>query len=436
MDSNLDSKRGVLSSMIIGVCLAVVFAGQPAVAQTQPVLSLNTNYMDPIYDPMSFGRGPVTFKFFVSASAAASFDTILNATLPPGVNFVSTSLGTATVSGNPAAGEQVAVALGQVYGTIYDYAFTIAIGQSPPDGALLGISFQLTGHGSNSSTQQVSNLIAYQVQAGYVPVGVFLANYNANCRASTRLKSSFNQSTDGTAVWVEARDESLAFGSAGTSGIPINPSDGPARVGDITATGVLALPSIGYSARAGGGAFLYVNDGQISAQPASGASYCSQSANVQFANPNPYAVPLIMDRRLNAFSAAGNEKARDPISGVNFGFRGNAEFGGGNFVRSGDGVATNRYSDRSLYVPGGNTHRIQKTITCFAEVQDVCDANPPSDVTGPFTTPNSGPFRKDGGLLIPAYTTDFGLNPVGNEDVDASGDPAPLVILTGRSLSS
>ena len=193
MNTHVDSKRRRIALYtILGVCLAIGVASRPAAAQTQPVLSLNTNFMDPVHDPMSFGRGPVTFNFFVKVSAAASFDTVLNATLPPGVEFVSTRQGSATVSGSPAAGEQVAVALGQVFGTIYDYAFTISVGQSPPDGAHLAVSFQMTGHAANSQTQQVSNVISYDIQAGYIPVGVFVYR-TPSCRMSARSCSGVDR---------------------------------------------------------------------------------------------------------------------------------------------------------------------------------------------------------------------------------------------------
>ncbi len=419
--------RKVLS---LAITLVGFPASRPAMAQVvQPVLSLNNNIGNPIvYDPMSFGRGQVTFNFFVAVSNAPSFDTTLTATLPAGLSFVSTNNGTATVSGNAATGQQVAVSLGQLFGTIFNYAFTAAIGQSPPDGTQLPVSFQLSGHAAGSSALQASNVIAYTVQAGYLPVSVFLSNYSAICHGSvgstasgfTRFNPVNKTSNDGSGISGEVDDASGASAAARTDEMPVGiPPGGAAKVGEIAGPGsALTIPGIGYRANAQGGVFFVVNlsRGIINGFPTSGNSDCSQSVDVGFSNPNAYPVALILDQRLSMFSAAGNEKATDPISGLKFGFPGDAE-------GSSNGVATSALFERFLYAPGGNTERIKQEITCFPEAQDTCDSNPPSDTTKPVRG-FGFLFSSSGGLLAPAFATPnltFDLNPVGNEGIAAFG---------------
>lgn len=336
---------------------------RPASGQiVQPALSLNNNIGNAlVYDPMSFGRGQVTFQFFVTSSNATSLDTTLTATLPAGLSFASTNTGTATVTGDEASGEVVAVNLGQLSGPLYGYTFAATVGPLPADGAQLAVSFQLSGHASGTTDLQFSNVITFTVQAGYLPVGVYLANASALCHGTvgsaltgyTRFSPTNLSSGDGSRIAASVSDASGATAAAGTDALPVIVAGGGSAtlVGEIGGAGsVVTIPGIGYRAQSQGGVFFVVDvsNNFISAYATSSNADCQQTADIEFNNPNAYAVPLTLDQRVSQYSAAGNEAAKDPLSGVKFGYPGNADGSSG-------GIATDSVFYRFLYKPGGNT---------------------------------------------------------------------------------
>jgi len=242
----------------------------------------------------------------------------------------------------------------------------------------------------------------------FLPVEIYVAWYNADCSGATTPGSSFQVSSkNGAAVAGSSIGPNGAAAAAGADALSVGPQFDPntgyvpVKLGEIVGPdSVVSLTGLGTQASAAGGWAGVLLTDLFSASGHVGL--CKASVRLSFSNPNAYAVLLNMDIRLHAFSAAGNEAATNP-----FGYPGKADIGGGDLDRSADGVATNTLYDRLKYVPGGNTLEVAKSMTCFEEAQDICDAHPPTDQVihlggSGSLLPNSG------GLLIPAGATPDG----------------------------
>jgi hypothetical protein len=378
-------------------CLMVALA-LPGVARAQLSLTLSNSVGNPVTET-NFGR-QVSFSLILIVNNGPSEDTQIVVTVPAGVSFLSVANGISATS----SGTQITLGLGAVQGAFLNNFLTLSIGNAIADGTPLQASFQASGHLTGSAQIVTSNVVTASFEGGYSPVGVYVASHDAPCNGSAA-------NGDGTSVRINSSDDT-GVGSGG-SAISVIPSGGggnpasavattdrlstplsapstPTKVGDIVgATSLVTFEGFGGGGSAQGGFDLFPCPPVICGLPLAANVSCSVNAEISFLNPNPYPVPLILDERINIYSAAGNEAATDPISGVIFGYPGSATIGGDHRADSGGGIETHTVSERLLYTPAGDTESVHEAADCFPNIPQNTTAfqtcsSLPSDTTNSF----------------------------------------------------
>ncbi len=408
----------VTSALAAGVVLVLcLLSGAPLNAQGLTVSA----GLSADYPPLSFGR-KVSFHLIVRTNTGeASLSNVTAAiNLPPGVNFIAASTGTPLVTGTAATGEQLTIALG---GTRFEgdlVQITVSVDNSVADGTKLPASFQVSGQALNTPFT-VSGAVQFQI--GFLPVEIFVEDYSADSVGGgvSSSQSGFSNdffvknSSDGSPITGAVNGPNGAFASGGCSGpnvsLPLVFVPPAAifqnKVGEITsANSSVTVTGLGNFANAIGGydtVIIQTGGGPVTQFfPAhSEASGCQYNIKFLFRSPNPYRPALIIDDRRSSYSAAGNEEATDPISGVIFGFPGST-MDPIVSTGSGQGRATHTVFHRLLSTPTKGTLRVVESFTCFPEEQSFfCAGSPPSDTTQTFRstlTPAPGPIEYFTGL--------------------------------------
>ncbi len=404
--------RALAASILLVLGLTAVIA-LPARAQNTITLFLN-----PTYVPLSFGR-QLSFSMepnYAPGNTLSSSTLVVN--LPPGVSFVSADpsafdrVAVTSVSGSSATGERVTLSIGLANSNflVFSNILSVSIENTVADGTMLQATFDLSGTLSTTGTTADSGPVPLTFQAGFLPVSVSLASYEASCGGDVRngdfsFSRFSNSSSTGTATSGSVTSllnggavgglAAIAQGTSERLSTVLPAANTPVKVGDITGpNSVLRFSGIGGSALAYGGyALLLTVDATkdppvevftASNLPASVICVQNLSVGLSFSNPNPYDVPLIFDQRTNVFLAAGNGAATDQFLHP-FDFPSSVStdltVGNGNVTDIGSGVATSTIFERFLFSPSGNTREVAYSITCFPEGQSTCADNPPSDTT-------------------------------------------------------
>ena len=369
----------------------------PRTAQAQLSLTLSNSVGNPVTET-SFGR-QASFSLILIVNNGPSEDTQIVVTVPAGVSLLSVASGISATS----SGTQITLGLGAVQGAFLNNFLTLNIGNAIADGTPLQASFQASGHLTGSAQIVTSNIVTASFEGGYSPVGIYVVSHNAPCNGSAA-------NGDGTFVRIKSNDDTGVGG--GGSAISVIPSGGgnpasavgttdrlstplsapstPTKVGDIVgATSLVTFEDLGGGGSAQGGFDLFPCPPVICGVPLAANVNCGVSAEISFLNPNPYPVPLILDERINIYSAAGNEAATDPISGVKLGYPGSATIGGDHRADSGGGIETHTVSERFLYTPAGDTESVHEAADCFPNIPQNTTAfqtcsSLPSDTTNSF----------------------------------------------------
>ncbi len=416
---------------------ALALLALPGATRAQSTISfafLNTKYV-----PLSFGR-QLSFTMeptYALGNGLSGATLVVN--LPPGVSFVSAdpsafdSVTVVSITGGPATGEQVTLAIGLVNSNflVFSNILTVSIDNTVADGAMLRATFDLSGTLTTTGARADSGPVPLQFQAGFLAVSVSAASYEASCRGEVKnadfsFSNFSNSSNDGTATSGNLQS-SLSAGAIG--GLPaiaqgatdrlvptLPAANTPVKLGDIAGpSSEVRLTGIGADVLAYGGFALFLTVDTTKVPPVEtftasnlpADANCGAGVTLSFSNPNPFTVPLIVDERENVFLATGNQAATD-LFGNGFGFPGTAStgltIGNGNVTDIGFGGGTSTIFERFLFTPSGSTLRVAYSITCFPEGQERCDSAPPSDTTRSngnffFNAPpgfSQGPFEFPG----------------------------------------
>ncbi|HEV2195635.1 MAG TPA: hypothetical protein VGR55_08635 [Candidatus Acidoferrum sp.] len=373
----------------------------PRTAQAQLSLTLSNNVGNAVTET-NYGR-QVSFSMNLLTNNGPSQDTQIVVTVPPGVTFLSASSGISAAQN----GTQITLGLGAVQAAFLVNFLTLNISNTIPDGTPLQASFQASGHLSGSAQIVTSNVVTALFEGGYSPVGVYVQTEDAACNVSaTNSDNSFTRSSGGgggaTSTFNPTTGGMPGFAEGQAGGAPATLTE----VGQVTGPNsmVAAQRAASASGSAQGGFALFACPPVICGIPLPASVSCGVTAQFSFSNPNPYPVPLILDERVNIYSAAGNEAATDPVTGAKFGFPGSASIGGAHPADSGGGIETHRVSERLLYTPAGDTDTVHDEASCFGGIPQnttayqTCSSSP-SDMTNPFGT---------GALVVPANATPGG----------------------------
>lgn len=336
----------------------------------------------------SFGRA-LTFDILVRnvgpGDPEPAVDTMLHAALPPGVSFVSESFGGAVVSGSPATGQDIAWNLGTVDGTNISLGLEVGIGASLSDGTVVPVDFAVSSPSEPAAEALVGNMVVRNIQAGMLPVEVFVEDFSAISEACTSCVTSESDDGMGTSASatgpasIDPLTTAMATARTDTLSVVLSDPNVPEKAGEIVdANSQVVITGIGSAVEAqggwhGGGCNLFFAD--------SASGDTTLSVDVRLQNPNPFEVGLILDYRASSFAAAGNELAGGSFS---------TGYPGDVFVEDGvplaealSGKHTESSFRRVLVTPEGRTVREVRSESCFPEGS--CD--PPEDTTVTSPTP-------------------------------------------------
>ena len=400
--------------MVVLSCAVVVLVASAAAQNALTIV---------LRGPTVFGDGerlslPLFLFGFEGGTAVTLQNATLTGTLPAGFAFLSTSVGSATVSGTSATGQQVTVQVGTTYASPVPVTLVVASDGSLPAGTPAAATFQATGNSADVPNTVFSPPLGVPLQSGYLPVSVSFRPPMGGCVGSveqsafpfTTLDDATDSPQDGSSAAVNVGGFPLAalatgFGRTNALTGAFDTTTNTVQLGEISNAFVRLRFQHSALANAQGGFLLPTT------QPPAAVNTrvdCSRAgggiAVLHFSNPNAYFVELNIDARYNFFAAASDTAA---------GFPGVAEKGGagsGFFTGSlfpgedpAAGVETFQQSFYTLYNtgPAGNTASVTQSIACFPEGQATCAAHPPIDSTIPFTSSGHGY------LVAPGENDDF-----------------------------
>ncbi len=260
---------------------ALALLALPGATRAQSTISfafLNTKYV-----PLSFGR-QLSFTMeptYALGNGLSGATLVVN--LPPGVSFVSAdpsafdSVTVVSITGGPATGEQVTLAIGLVNSNflVFSNILTVSIDNTVADGAMLRATFDLSGTLTTTGARADSGPVPLQFQAGFLAVSVSAASYEASCRGEVKnadfsFSNFSNSSNDGTATSGNLQS-SLSAGAIG--GLPaiaqgatdrlvptLPAANTPVKLGDIAGpSSEVRLTGIGADVLAYGGFALFLS---------------------------------------------------------------------------------------------------------------------------------------------------------------------------------
>lgn len=305
----------------------------------------------------------------------------LTAQLPPGVSFLSVSQGAASVSGSGATGQQVTISLGSLQFSSHNpglFLQDLLLLSAAGNADSLQAVFQISGTAADGSTAISALIPSLPFQIGLKPVGVFVEEYFAECSGPGDAISRTGVSLGGEATFGPTGG-SESFNTDGLGVNPLLPGDfsKSVQIGTLVGAGSsVTLGGMGAEV-SGSGGYGPTSDPSVPSfpfAPSSGNSSCRVDAVLQFGNPNPFPVALNVDDQTYGYAAASNGAAKDPLSGVVFGFPGGcgAVFDSDttaavNFLGAGGGIEDVTVFRRKLLTSTGTTTETQARQSCFED---------------------------------------------------------------------